>query len=100
NVYAVPVSARSVASAVAPGSSCILAMDPTDPGTFLVDGNVTISSTCAIYINSTSTTALVKHGTSGAVSADYIGIVGNESQADLSGVTSQLTPSQQPVTGI
>jgi hypothetical protein len=34
------------------------------------------------------------------VSADYIGIVGNESQADLSGVTSQLTPSQQPVTGI
>src|ERR1019366_4608894 len=35
NVYAVPVSARSVASAVAPGSPCIYAMDPNkDSGTF------------------------------------------------------------------
>ena len=96
----VAVRSWAVASAIAPGSPCILAMDPIHSGTFLVDGNVTISSTCAIYINSSSATALVKNGTSGAVSANYIGIVGNEPQGDLSGVTSQLSPSQQPVTGI
>lgn len=97
----VPVRGRAVASAVAPGSGCIYAMDPNnDSGTFLVDGSVTISSTCAIYINSSSTTALVKNGASGSVAANYIGIVGPESQGDLAGVVSQNTPGQQPVTGI
>jgi Flp pilus assembly protein TadG len=107
NVYAVPVSARSVASAVAPGSGCIYAMDPNkDSGTFLVDGNVTISSTCAIYVNSSDpSSALKKLGASGTIKASYIGIVGGCEGSGGSGckppaVVSDLSSGQQPVTGI
>jgi Flp pilus assembly protein TadG len=100
NVYAVPVSARAVASAVAPGSGCIIAMDPNrDSGTFLVVGNVTISSTCSIYVNSSSPTALVKTGSSGTVAANYIGLVGDQ-QSGLTGVFSQESFGQDPVTDI
>jgi Flp pilus assembly protein TadG len=100
NVYAVPVGARAVASAVALGSGCLIALDPTDSGSFWVNGGVRISSTCSIYINSSSATALVKTGASGYVAANYIGLVGNESQSGLTGVVSQESYGQQPVTDI
>jgi Flp pilus assembly protein TadG len=100
NVYAVPVSARAVASAIAPGSGCLIALDPTDPGTFSVGLGVTISSTCSIYVNSSSATALVKAGTGGTVAANYIGLVGIEDPSRLGGVFSQESYGQDPVTGI
>jgi hypothetical protein len=101
NVYEVPVSARAVASAIAPASGCLIALDPNNhPGTFTVLGGVTISSTCSIYVNSSSTTALVKNGSSSTVAANYIGLVGDESQSDLTGVVSQESFGQKPVTNI
>jgi Flp pilus assembly protein TadG len=99
NVYAVPVGARAVASAIAPGSGCLIALDPTDLGSFWVNGGVTISSACSIYINSSNATALVKTGSGGTVAANYIGIVGKQ-QSGLTGVFSQESYGQDPVTDI
>ncbi len=99
NVYAVPVSARAVASAIAPGSGCLIALDPTHSGTFSVVGNITISSTCSIYVNSSSATALVKTVPSSTVAANYIGLVGDQ-QSGLTGVVSQESYGQDPVTEI
>jgi Flp pilus assembly protein TadG len=102
----VPVRSWAVASAVAPGSGCIYAMDPnSDPGTFLVNGSVTISSTCAIYVNSSNSSALTKLGNSGTIKASYIGIVGECSANGSIGcappaVVSDLSSGQMPVTHI
>jgi Flp pilus assembly protein TadG len=102
----VPVRSWAVASAVAPGSGCIYAMDPnSDPGTFSVNGSVTISSTCAIYVNSSNSSALTKLGNSGTIKASYIGIVGECSANGSMGcappaVVSDLSSGQMPVTHI
>jgi Flp pilus assembly protein TadG len=102
----VAVRSWAVASAVAPGSFCIIAMDPTDSRSFLVDGGVTIGSTCGIYVNSSDpSSALQKNGVSGTIKASYIGIVGGCSASGGSGcvppeVVSDLSSGQKPVTGI
>ena len=96
----VAVQSRAVASSLGPPSDCIYALDPTDAQSFLVDGNVNVSSTCGIYVGSASSGALRKNGNSGIVQASYVGIVGDESQSDLNGVFSQNSPNQQPVTNI
>ncbi len=98
----VAVQSRAVASSLGPPSDCIYAMDPTDDaGSFLVDGNVNVSSTCGIYVGSANSVALRKNGNSGIVQASYIGIVGDESESDLhAGVVSLLSPNQKPVTKI
>ena len=101
----VAVRSWAVASALAPGSFCIIAMDPTDPGSFSVNGGVTIGSTCGIYVNSSHlTSALTKSGVNGTIKASYIGIVGG---CSVSGgicappeVVSDLSSGQKPVTGI
>jgi Flp pilus assembly protein TadG len=100
NVYAVPVSARSVASAVGSGSGCIYVLAPSGSDTFDARGNIGLNSSCAIYINSSDSLPLDKKGGSGTIKANYIGIVGNEPQSDLTGVVSDLSSGQQPVTGI
>lgn len=84
------VSARADA-AIASASGCIYALDPTDSASFLVDGNVTINSTCGIVVDSSDGSALTKKGNSGQVTASSIGVVGG-----VSG--SGFTPA--PVTGI
>ncbi|MFI5116657.1 MAG: pilus assembly protein TadG-related protein [Terriglobales bacterium] len=102
----IPVRSWAVASAVAPGSGCMYAMDPnSDPATFLVNGSVTIGSTCAIYVNSSNSSALTKLGASGTIKASYIGIVGECSASGGSGcappaVVSDLSSGQLPVTHI
>lgn len=78
----VPVRSWAVASSIANGPNCIYALDPNDdPKTFLVDGNVSISSYCGIQVNSSSTDALDKNGAAGSVSVNNatIGVVGNYS---------------------
>ena len=87
----VPVRARAVASAWGKASGCIYALDPSHAQTFLVDGNVSISSACGIYVNSSSADALHENGNSGSIIASTIGVVG-----DYSG--SNFTPT--PTTGI
>ena len=96
----VAVRSWAVASALAPASGCIYSLDPGSPDTFDVNGNVNIASACGIYIDSSSTNAVVKSGASGQVEASYIGIVGQEPQSKLTGVVSEDTAGQQPVTGI
>jgi Flp pilus assembly protein TadG len=105
NVYSVPVSARSVASAIAPGSPCILAMAPSGSDTFDARGAIGISSSCAIYINSSDSSALDKKGGSGTIKASYIGVVGGCKGSGGSGCTppevvSDLTSGQLLATGI
>jgi hypothetical protein len=80
----VNVAARAVATTGANGSGCIFALDhnPTDPSkddgdTLLIDGNVQVASNCGIYVDSSNSDALHKNGTSGNVSASYIGVVGD-----------------------
>ena len=72
----VNVSARAVGSALANSSGCIFALDPSSSKTLLIDGGVSIGSTCAIYVESSSDDALHKNGSSGSVTASYIGVVG------------------------
>ena len=105
NVYSVPVSARSVASAVGPPSGCIYALAPSGSDTFDARGNIGITSSCAIYINSSDSSALDKKGGSGTIKASYIGIVGGCQGSGGSGCTppavvSDLSSGQLPVTGI
>ena len=73
----VNVRSRAVASAVGSSDGCIFALDPVDKKTFLVNGNVSISSNCGILVNSSSEDALHKNGASGTVDASSIGVVGN-----------------------
>lgn len=102
NLGVLNVRSRSVANINGNASGCIYALDPTDSGSLLVDGNVTLSATCGIYVESNSSNALVKNGNGSpgsgiAVSGPPnvgIGIVG-----DNPGYTgAPITPT--PITGI
>ncbi len=77
----VNVRSRAVASSVGNASGCVYALDPTgDSGTLIVHESVTLTTTCAIYVNSTSSTALIKTGSGGVIASatgDGIGVVGN-----------------------
>jgi hypothetical protein len=80
----VNVSARAVASINASGSGCIMALDPNnDQNTLLLNGNVSVSSSCGVFVNSTSTSALNINGNSGYLNAGTagagIGVVGDGS---------------------
>src|SRR5579862_745810 len=76
----VNVSARAVASTTASGSGCIIALDPTDSNTLLLNGNVSVSSSCGVFVNSSSSQALNINGNSGYLNAGTagagIGVVG------------------------
>jgi hypothetical protein len=89
------VRARAVGSSTADASGCIYVLDPTSSKTFLVDGNVSVSTTCGIVVDSSSNHALHKNGVSGVVDAsgsgNGIGVVGGYSGTGF-------TPT--PVTGI
>ena len=87
----VNVRSRAIASAAGSSDGCIYALDPTDRKTFLVNGNVSITSNCGILVNSNSTDALHKNGVSGNVDATSIGVVGGYSGAGF---------NPTPVTGI
>ncbi|HKD83305.1 MAG TPA: pilus assembly protein TadG-related protein [Terriglobales bacterium] len=76
NVY---VRSRAIASSVGSSDGCIYALDPVDKKTFLINGNVGISSNCGILVNSSDGDALHKNGVSGTVDASSIGVVGGYS---------------------
>ncbi len=74
------VSSRAVAAVAASASGCIWALDPSSSETFRVNGNVSITSSCGIYVDSNDSDALHINGNSGYVNAGTagagIGVVG------------------------
>src|SRR5579871_1439336 len=99
NVGPVNIRTRSVSNINGNASGCIYALDPTDSGSLLVDGNVSLSATCGIYVESNNSFALIKDGSSGSIAVSGppnigIGIVG-----DSPGYRgAPITPT--PITGI
>ncbi|HZP24997.1 MAG TPA: pilus assembly protein TadG-related protein [Terriglobales bacterium] len=82
NTGLVNVRSRSVANVNGNASGCVYALAPTGSGTLLVDGNVSLSSTCGIYVESNDSFALIKNGNSGTIAVSGppnigIGIVGD-----------------------
>ena len=68
------VSARAVASVNANGSGCIFALDPNaDPKALNINGNVSVSSSCGVFVNSTGNNALNIDGNSGYLNAGTAG---------------------------
>jgi len=95
DLYSVNVRSRAVATSVGDASGCIYCLDPNSSGTLLVDGNVNLTASCSIYVNSSSPTALVKNGASGSVVVNAAGY-GIGVRGGYSGTGFQPTP----VTGI
>lgn len=60
----VNVSSRAIANAQGISQGCIYALDPTDDKTLLLDGGVTVQSTCSIYVESSSSDGLHENGNS------------------------------------
>ena len=98
NVY---VRSRAIASAVGSSDGCIYALDPTDKKTFLVNGNVTISSNCGILVRSSDGDALHKNGVSGSVDASSIGVVGGYSGSGFNPTPSTgIAPFNDPLASV
>lgn len=61
---------------------CVIALDPVASGSFSLSGNGSVSApSCAIYVNSSSTSALSRTGGSGTVTAQSIYVVGDYSRS-------------------
>jgi hypothetical protein len=71
------VAARSTAVLIG-GSDCIFAMDPHASGAVSVGGTANVTSSCGIYVNSDSGSALSTNGTA-TLSAPEYDVVGNVS---------------------
>ena len=71
----VPVRSRAIASAVGNASECMIVMAPSGSGALTVKGTANVSAACTIIVNSNDSAAITKTG-SGAISANYIGVVG------------------------
>jgi hypothetical protein len=69
------VSARATA-ALSPARDCIYVMDPSGSGALSMGGTPNLTSSCGVYINSNSATALNGNGTP-TLRASEIDIVGN-----------------------
>lgn len=97
---AVNVRGRAVA-AIGSSSGCIYALDPTDSGTFLVDGNDSVLATCGILVESSSQTALTKPGASGTVQGSTIGVVGGYSGSGFHPTpTTGIAPFDDPLANV
>ncbi len=73
----VPVSAQATALTTS-GGSCVYALNSSASGTIDFSGNGSLSSTCGVYDDSNSSSALVVGGTS-TLSAPLVGVVGGTS---------------------
>jgi Flp pilus assembly protein TadG len=73
----VPVSTTAVAVTLGSGS-CIYSLDPSAPGAITVGGTASVSSSCGLYDNSTSSSALTVSG-GGTITAPLVGVVGGTS---------------------
>src|SRR5215467_5235254 len=71
------VAARATA-AVSPAKDCIYILDPAASGAYYQNGSTTVTSTCGIYVNSNSPTAMTNSGNSTLDASEY-DIVGNYS---------------------
>ena len=73
----VPVSTTAVAVTLGSGS-CIYSLDPTVSGAVTVSGTASVSSSCGLYVDSDSTSALSVAG-GGTITAPLVGVVGGTS---------------------
>jgi hypothetical protein len=92
----VMVTARAVAE-VQNNPGCMYALDPASADSFFLNGTFLIfvdAPSCAIYVNSNSSTALAASGFLDEITAKFVGIVGNYN----SGFFNFINP--HPVTGI
>jgi hypothetical protein len=74
---AVPVSTTAVAVTLGSGS-CIYSLDPHLSGATTVGGTASVNSTCGLYNNSDSSSALTVSG-GGTITAPLVGVVGGTS---------------------
>ena len=84
------VAARASA-AVQPSLACVYALDPSAPQSYYQNGNTQFLSGCGIYINSSSSTAMLGNG-GAVVSAPFINVAG--------GTSWQGTMTPNPDTGV
>ncbi|HLI62499.1 MAG TPA: pilus assembly protein TadG-related protein [Terriglobales bacterium] len=83
--YSVNVSARAVSSGAGSGGGCIYSLDNHTGDTgLLVDGNVSINSTCGIMVNAPGGSALTKKGNSGQINVTNGGAIGVVGDCSLS----------------
>lgn len=74
----VNVTASSIAG-IAPGTACIITLDPSGSNSFWIKGNSNINTpNCGIQVNSTSTTAVCIQGSAG-INGPYLLINGDQS---------------------
>jgi Flp pilus assembly protein TadG len=84
----VPVSTTATALAIGSGS-CIFGLDPSATGAITIDGTASLTSSCGVYDNSSSSTAYTVSG-GGTVSSTFIGVVGG-TNVNGGGVTPTTT---------
>jgi hypothetical protein len=76
------------------GGGCIYVMDPSLSGSYTVAGTATVNSTCGIYVNSTSSSALTAKGNSVTnANGTPIDVVGGTS------INNNATVTPTPATG-
>ncbi len=96
NWASVNVQSRAVASIVGNGSGCMYALDPNDDaGALNISGNFAVTSSCGVYVNSTSASALTNSGTMNA-GAEGIGVVGPSMNEGWTGSSYTPTPVNIP----
>lgn len=90
------IAARAVAVGNG-GKGCVIALDPTAGGAITTQGtaNVTLNG-CALYDNSSSTSALTVGG-SGTISAQSVSVVGGISGANSITTTDGIASGQSPI---
>ncbi|HLI62500.1 MAG TPA: pilus assembly protein TadG-related protein [Terriglobales bacterium] len=96
----VNVSARAVGAVLSSGNGCIYSLDPNGSESFLVNGTVSITSTCGIKVNSNNQYALVEKGNSGSIKVTngaQIGVVGGYSGTGFSPTPTNITPFSDPL---
>jgi Putative Flp pilus-assembly TadE/G-like len=71
----IPVRSRAVASADGPASGCIFAMDPSAPHSFFAAGTLSLTASCAVYVESTSSDAY-NDDMGACISSSAVGVVG------------------------
>jgi len=89
----VNVAARAVAGDPSPGDACIYVLNPTASEAMQVQGSFVINAPgCGVIVDSKNSNALYFGGTSGTLTASWVGVVGGDG-----GQTGDSTPA--PVTG-
>src|SRR5205807_9861935 len=80
-------------------SDCIYALNPTISGAISVGGSATLTSSCGIYVNSSSSTSISTWG-GGAVTAPEYDLVGNTTSTLLPAPNTGVSVISDPLSGL